>query len=154
MPHHRRRAPEIRLPNPPAPRSTVPHRPPPLPRSRSPNPNPNPNPGRLGASSTGSRGPLTIFACDLTGRASIHGHCGPLPSNRNSSIAIGDGSRIPIWISGKQPFVDSDHFVHKYFLPQEYAILIPVLAGVILLSFLSVFMGLVMLKSKKKKKTT
>ncbi|KAL0324736.1 UNVERIFIED_CONTAM: Dolichol-phosphate mannose synthase subunit [Sesamum calycinum] len=23
------------------------------------------------------------------------------------------------------PFVDSDHFVHKYFLPQEYAILIP-----------------------------
>lgn len=53
-----------------------------------------------------------------------------------------------------QPFVDSDHFAHKYFLPQEYAILIPVLAGVILLSFLSVFMGLVMLKSKKKKKTT
>lgn len=52
------------------------------------------------------------------------------------------------------PFVNSDHFVHKYFLPQEYAILIPVLAGVILLSFLSVFMGLVMLKSKKKKKTT
>jgi dolichyl-phosphate mannosyltransferase polypeptide 2 regulatory subunit len=53
-----------------------------------------------------------------------------------------------------QPFVDSDHFVHKYFLPQEYAILIPVLAGVVLLSFLSVFVGLVMLKSKKKKKTT
>ncbi|XP_066361889.1 dolichol-phosphate mannose synthase subunit 2-like isoform X1 [Miscanthus floridulus] len=52
------------------------------------------------------------------------------------------------------PFVDSDHFVHKYFLPQEYAILIPVLAGVVLLSFLSVFVGLVMLKSKKKKKKT
>jgi dolichyl-phosphate mannosyltransferase polypeptide 2 regulatory subunit len=44
--------------------------------------------------------------------------------------------------------------VHKYFLPQEYAILIPVLASVVLLSFLSVFVGLVMLKSKKKKKTT
>jgi len=44
--------------------------------------------------------------------------------------------------------------VHKYFLPQEYAILIPVLAGVVLLSFLSVFVGLVMLKSKKKKKKT
>ncbi|RLM59059.1 hypothetical protein C2845_PM18G01620 [Panicum miliaceum] len=52
------------------------------------------------------------------------------------------------------PFVDSDHFVHKYFLPQEYAILIPVIAGVVLLSFLSIFVGLVMLKSKKKKKTT
>jgi len=52
------------------------------------------------------------------------------------------------------PFVDSDHFVHKYFLPQEYAILIPVIAGMVLLSFLSIFVGLVMLKSKKKKKTT
>uniref|UniRef100_J3KU51 Dolichol phosphate-mannose biosynthesis regulatory protein n=1 Tax=Oryza brachyantha TaxID=4533 RepID=J3KU51_ORYBR len=51
------------------------------------------------------------------------------------------------------PFVDNDHFVHKYFLPREYAILIPVLAGVILLSFLSVFLGFVMLKSKKKKTT-
>ena len=50
-----------------------------------------------------------------------------------------------------QPLVDSDHFVHKYFLPQEYAILIPVFAGVALLSFLSMFIGYVMLKSKKKK---
>ncbi|KAL9230683.1 hypothetical protein vseg_006002 [Gypsophila vaccaria] len=49
------------------------------------------------------------------------------------------------------PFVDSDHFVHKYFLPQEYAILIPVFAGVALLSFLCVFIGSVMLKSKNKK---
>ncbi|XP_057477944.1 dolichol-phosphate mannose synthase subunit 2-like [Actinidia eriantha] len=48
------------------------------------------------------------------------------------------------------PFVDSDHFIHKYILPQEYAILIPVFAGVTLLCFLSVFIGLVMLKSKKK----
>ncbi|KAH9625534.1 hypothetical protein KSS87_020330 [Heliosperma pusillum] len=50
-----------------------------------------------------------------------------------------------------QPFVDSDHFIHKYFLPQEYAILIPVFAGVALLCFLSVFIGSVMLKSKRKK---
>ncbi|XP_073009580.1 dolichol-phosphate mannose synthase subunit 2 [Typha latifolia] len=49
------------------------------------------------------------------------------------------------------PFVDSDHFIHKYFLPQEYAIFIPVFAGVSLLSFLCVFIGFVMLKSKKKK---
>ncbi|CAL0312891.1 unnamed protein product [Lupinus luteus] len=48
------------------------------------------------------------------------------------------------------PFVDDDHFVHKYFLPREYAILIPVSAGVALLSFLSIFIGFVMLKSKKK----
>lgn len=50
-----------------------------------------------------------------------------------------------------QPFVDSDHFIHKYFLPQDYAILVPVFAGVTLLSLLSVFIGMVMLKSKKKK---
>ncbi|QCD81899.1 dolichol-phosphate mannose synthase subunit 2-like [Vigna unguiculata] len=49
------------------------------------------------------------------------------------------------------PFVDDDHFVHKYFLPQEYAILIPVSAGVTLLCFLSIFVGVVMLKSKRKK---
>ncbi|KAJ6426936.1 hypothetical protein OIU84_022518 [Salix udensis] len=49
------------------------------------------------------------------------------------------------------PFVDSDHFVHQYFLPQEYAILVPVFAGVALLCFLCVFVGFVMLKSKKKK---
>ncbi|XP_022145372.1 dolichol-phosphate mannose synthase subunit 2 [Momordica charantia] len=49
------------------------------------------------------------------------------------------------------PFVDSDHFIHNYFLPQEYAILIPVFAGVLLLCFLGLFVGMVMLKSKKKK---
>ncbi|KAJ0974804.1 hypothetical protein J5N97_016790 [Dioscorea zingiberensis] len=50
------------------------------------------------------------------------------------------------------PFVESDHFIHGYFLPQEFAILIPVFAGVALLSILCVFVGYVMLKSKAKKK--
>ncbi|KAJ9135109.1 hypothetical protein P3X46_032328 [Hevea brasiliensis] len=49
------------------------------------------------------------------------------------------------------PFVDSDHFIHQYFPPLEYAILIPVFAGVTLLFFLCVFIGMVILKSKKKK---
>ncbi|XP_075477044.1 dolichol-phosphate mannose synthase subunit 2 [Primulina tabacum] len=49
------------------------------------------------------------------------------------------------------PFVETDHFVHKYFLPQEYAILIPVFAGVTLSCFLTMFIGYVMIKSKKKK---
>ncbi|CAM8999915.1 unnamed protein product [Rhodiola kirilowii] len=49
------------------------------------------------------------------------------------------------------PFVDGDHFIHKYFLHQEYAILLPVFAGVALLSFQCIFVGFVMLKSKKKK---
>ncbi|GMQ04278.1 hypothetical protein CsSME_00049743 [Camellia sinensis var. sinensis] len=51
-----------------------------------------------------------------------------------------------------QPFVDGDHFIHKYFIPQEYAILIPLIAAVALLNFLSIFIGRVMLKSKKKMK--
>ncbi|KAI7988749.1 Dolichol-phosphate mannose synthase subunit 2 [Camellia lanceoleosa] len=50
------------------------------------------------------------------------------------------------------PFVDGDHFIHKYFLPQEYAVLIPVFPGVAILNFLSIFIGRVMLKSKKKMK--
>ena len=49
-----------------------------------------------------------------------------------------------------QPFVDSDHFIHKDFIPQEYAILVPVFASVVRLCFLCVFIGLVVLKSKKK----
>ncbi|KAL5710231.1 Dolichol-phosphate mannose synthase subunit 2 [Ranunculus cassubicifolius] len=49
------------------------------------------------------------------------------------------------------PFVNSDHFIHKYFLSQEYAILIPIFAGVLLVCLLSIFIGCVMLKSKKKK---
>ncbi|KAG6577726.1 Dolichol-phosphate mannose synthase subunit 2 [Cucurbita argyrosperma subsp. argyrosperma] len=49
------------------------------------------------------------------------------------------------------PFVDSDHFIHSYFLPQEFAILIPVFAGVVLLCLLGIFVGIVMLKSKRKK---
>lgn len=65
-----------------------------------------------------------------------------------SKTSVDDGSADAIL----QPFVDSDHFIHKYFLPQEYAILIPVFAGVTLLSFISAFIGYVMLKSKKKKR--
>ncbi|KAK4375187.1 hypothetical protein RND71_005864 [Anisodus tanguticus] len=48
------------------------------------------------------------------------------------------------------PLVDTDHFVPKYFLPQEYAILIPVFARMTLMCLLSIFIGYVMLKSKKK----
>ncbi|KAL8266981.1 hypothetical protein R6Q59_004325 [Mikania micrantha] len=47
------------------------------------------------------------------------------------------------------PFIDKDHIVHKYFLPQEYTILLHVYVDVSLICFLLVFMGYVMLKSKK-----
>ncbi|GLJ05179.1 hypothetical protein SUGI_0012880 [Cryptomeria japonica] len=48
------------------------------------------------------------------------------------------------------PFVDRDHFAHNYFLPREYAIIIPTFAGVALLSFLLVFVGFTLLKAKQK----
>ncbi|XP_010928499.1 dolichol-phosphate mannose synthase subunit 2 [Elaeis guineensis] len=66
-----------------------------------------------------------------------------------SAISLSIFTYYTLWII-ILPFVESDHFIHRYFLPQEYAILIPVFAGVALLSFLSMFVGYVMLKSKKK----
>ncbi|CAM6127446.1 unnamed protein product [Calypogeia fissa] len=52
------------------------------------------------------------------------------------------------------PFVDSDHFVHSYFPAREFAIIIPVLAGVVLLSFLLIFVGVVLLRAGKPKSKT
>lgn len=52
------------------------------------------------------------------------------------------------------PFVDSDHFVHSYFPAREFAIIIPVLAGIGLLSLLLIFVGVVLLRSGKGKAKT
>lgn len=49
------------------------------------------------------------------------------------------------------PFVDSDHFVHSYFPAREFAIILPVLAGVVLLSFVLIFVGVVLIRSRKPK---
>ncbi|NXS93197.1 DPM2 protein, partial [Jacana jacana] len=48
-----------------------------------------------------------------------------------------------------QPFIDSDHGIHQYFLPREYAVIVPVMAGLLLLLFIGVFIMLVMWKSRK-----
>lgn len=34
-----------------------------------------------------------------------------------------------------QPFIDSQHVIHKYFLPRAYAVAIPLAAGLLLLLF-------------------
>ncbi|XP_072738820.1 dolichol phosphate-mannose biosynthesis regulatory protein [Ciconia boyciana] len=47
------------------------------------------------------------------------------------------------------PFIDSDHVIHQYFLPREYAVIIPVVAGLLLLLFIGVFIMVVMWKSRK-----
>ncbi|XP_026665150.1 dolichol-phosphate mannose synthase subunit 2-like [Phoenix dactylifera] len=64
-----------------------------------------------------------------------------------SAISLSIFSYYIFWVI-ILPFVDEDHFIHKYFLPQEFAILIPLLGGAALLSFLCLFIGFVMLKSK------
>ncbi|NXF18104.1 DPM2 protein, partial [Rhodinocichla rosea] len=48
-----------------------------------------------------------------------------------------------------QPFMDSDHGIHQFFLPREYAVIIPVAAGLLLLLFIGVFIMSVMWKSRK-----
>ncbi|XP_053852446.1 dolichol phosphate-mannose biosynthesis regulatory protein [Anomalospiza imberbis] len=50
------------------------------------------------------------------------------------------------------PFIDSDHGIHQYFLPREYAVIIPVAAGLLLLLFIGVFIMFVMWKSRKRAK--
>ncbi|NXL46373.1 DPM2 protein, partial [Podilymbus podiceps] len=48
-----------------------------------------------------------------------------------------------------QPFIDSDHGIHRYFLSREYAVIIPMVAGLLLLLFIGVFIMVVMWKSRK-----
>ncbi|XP_010532856.1 PREDICTED: dolichol phosphate-mannose biosynthesis regulatory protein [Tarenaya hassleriana] len=64
-----------------------------------------------------------------------------------SSISLSIFIYYTFWII-ISPFVDTDHFIHKYFLPQDYAILVPVSAVFALLSFLAMFIGFVILKSE------
>ncbi|XP_070614844.1 dolichol phosphate-mannose biosynthesis regulatory protein [Erythrolamprus reginae] len=56
-----------------------------------------------------------------------------------------------IWII-VLPFIESDHLVHKYFLPREYSVIIPVVAGLVLLLFIGTFIAIVMWKNQKSEK--
>ncbi|XP_038230986.1 dolichol phosphate-mannose biosynthesis regulatory protein isoform X2 [Dermochelys coriacea] len=47
------------------------------------------------------------------------------------------------------PFIDSDHGIHKFFLPREYSVTIPVIAGLLLVLFVGVFVVIVMWKHRK-----
>lgn len=56
------------------------------------------------------------------------------------------------YFSTLQPFVEEDHFIHSYFLPRPYAIIAPVVAGVILLVIVGLFVGAVLLQDNAKRK--
>ncbi|XP_050782906.1 dolichol phosphate-mannose biosynthesis regulatory protein isoform X1 [Gopherus flavomarginatus] len=47
------------------------------------------------------------------------------------------------------PFIDSDHEIHKFFLPREYSVTIPVIVGLLLVLFVGVFIVIVMWKNRK-----
>ncbi|XP_066466948.1 dolichol phosphate-mannose biosynthesis regulatory protein [Tiliqua scincoides] len=50
------------------------------------------------------------------------------------------------------PFIESDHLIHKYFLPREYSVIIPVVAGLLLLLFVGIFIAVITWKSRKSAK--
>ncbi|RLN44654.1 hypothetical protein BBJ28_00018360 [Nothophytophthora sp. Chile5] len=55
-------------------------------------------------------------------------------------------------LRGLFPFVDEDHAIHQFFLPYHYAISIPAVLLVLLFTGSATFIGMVMIKSQKKKK--
>uniref|UniRef100_A0A670KF48 Dolichol phosphate-mannose biosynthesis regulatory protein n=2 Tax=Podarcis muralis TaxID=64176 RepID=A0A670KF48_PODMU len=47
------------------------------------------------------------------------------------------------------PFIEVDHLIHKYFLPREYSVIIPVVAGLVLLLFIGTFIATITWKNRK-----
>uniref|UniRef100_A0A1A8PXF5 Dolichol phosphate-mannose biosynthesis regulatory protein n=2 Tax=Nothobranchius TaxID=28779 RepID=A0A1A8PXF5_9TELE len=50
------------------------------------------------------------------------------------------------------PFVDSDHPLHRCFLPREYSVILPGVAAVIFVLFVGTFTTIIMWKDHKPKK--
>ncbi|KAE8993489.1 hypothetical protein PR003_g20832 [Phytophthora rubi] len=57
-----------------------------------------------------------------------------------------------IWVL-LTPFIDEGHVVQQLFLPYHYAITIPAVLLVLLFTGAATFIGMVMIKSQKKKKS-
>uniref|UniRef100_A0A8D2D4H0 Dolichol phosphate-mannose biosynthesis regulatory protein n=1 Tax=Sciurus vulgaris TaxID=55149 RepID=A0A8D2D4H0_SCIVU len=47
------------------------------------------------------------------------------------------------------PFIDSEHVIHKFFLPRAYAVAIPLAAGLLLLLCVGLFITYIMLKKQR-----
>ncbi|XP_069729721.1 dolichol phosphate-mannose biosynthesis regulatory protein [Phaenicophaeus curvirostris] len=94
----------------------------------------------------------------VSGSTACRPHCDSLPSQATvTDQVVGFGLvafslvlfvYYTLWII-ILPFIDSDHGIHQYFLPREYAVIIPVVAGLILLLFIGIFVMVVMWKSRK-----
>eukprot|EP00897_Mesotaenium_endlicherianum_P003019 jgi/Mesen1/2745/ME000169S01917 len=66
------------------------------------------------------------------------------------SLGIAVFSYYTVWVI-VTPFMPEDHFLNAYFLSREYAIILPVVAGVILLSLLLIFVGITLFSAGKSK---
>lgn len=51
-----------------------------------------------------------------------------------------------------QPFVDTSHPVQDFFLPRKYAIAIPTVLVILLVTLVATFIGLTLMKSARKQK--
>ncbi len=50
------------------------------------------------------------------------------------------------------PLFDTEHILNSYFLPKEFALIIPIILGLVLLSMVGVFILVVLYKDSQKKK--
>lgn len=53
-------------------------------------------------------------------------------------------------VQNRKPFVDTSHPVQDFFLPRKYAIAIPTVLVIILVTLVATFIGLTLMKSAKK----
>jgi dolichyl-phosphate mannosyltransferase polypeptide 2 regulatory subunit len=66
------------------------------------------------------------------------------------TISVAVFSYYSVWVL-VTPFVEEAHPIHKYFLPREYAITIPLGLLLVGLFVIATFLSLVMIRSGKKK---
>ncbi|XP_060070067.1 dolichol phosphate-mannose biosynthesis regulatory protein-like [Ylistrum balloti] len=52
------------------------------------------------------------------------------------------------------PFIDEGQLIHSFFMPRIYALVIPLSSGVLGLLVIGLFVGVTMLKSTQKEKTS
>ncbi|XP_074655801.1 dolichol phosphate-mannose biosynthesis regulatory protein-like isoform X2 [Tubulanus polymorphus] len=62
-------------------------------------------------------------------------------------------SYYTIWVIAL-PFVDNEHVIHRFFLPRIYAIAIPLIAGIAVLSVVGLVLGVVLMTNRKTKQKT
>lgn len=64
------------------------------------------------------------------------------------SLGSNHGKKLDITDVHLQPFIDEGHFLHSYFLPREYALVIPLVLILLILFVITTFLSLAMIKSR------